>query len=307
MTQTVGSQPKTRTQFYCCYLLQSISKRQSFYIGSTPDPPKRLRQHNGILSKGGAYRTRREGSRPWEMICIVYGFPNKISALQFEHAWQHGYQTHYIKAADRIVQNKNGGRTIHHKLVLIRQLINNVFFQYMNLQVHFFNDDTRRVWNLNKFKVDLLIDTMNVKVSDGALGIPKAVTVDDIMNHAEANQKLVKGFYDGYMSASCVTCEEYQERLTMGRIPCSICQTEFDYTSSEQEMKPLLAFCITSDCPFTSHLSCLHRYFLDDEQTVIGRRNLIPKSGKCPDCSVVLPWVSIVRNSITVKKLYGSD
>lgn len=69
--------------FYVCYLLRSSIRHASLYIGSTPDPARRLAQHNGA-TKGGAKRTARGNLRPWEMVILVEGFMSRVGALQFE-------------------------------------------------------------------------------------------------------------------------------------------------------------------------------------------------------------------------------
>jgi len=68
---------------YTVYVLRSTVSHSSLYIGSTPHPPRRLKQHNGE-AKGGAVRTSRNKLRPWEMVALVSGFPSAVAALKFE-------------------------------------------------------------------------------------------------------------------------------------------------------------------------------------------------------------------------------
>jgi structure-specific endonuclease subunit SLX1 len=68
---------------YAVYVLRSTKRHASIYIGSTPHPPRRLNQHNGI-ARGGAVRTAKDTLRPWEVIILITGFPSSIAALKFE-------------------------------------------------------------------------------------------------------------------------------------------------------------------------------------------------------------------------------
>ncbi|KAH0478290.1 MAG: uncharacterized protein KVP18_002263 [Porospora cf. gigantea A] len=63
------------------YLLQSVNRPETSYIGFTNQPKRRLRQHNREI-KGGARKTAT--SRPWVMSLVVSGFMSTVQALQFE-------------------------------------------------------------------------------------------------------------------------------------------------------------------------------------------------------------------------------
>ena len=66
-----------RQNFYCVYILQSISDAEKFYIGFTTDLKKRILKHNnGEVPHSSKYR-------PWKIKNTI-SFDDKEKALTFE-------------------------------------------------------------------------------------------------------------------------------------------------------------------------------------------------------------------------------
>lgn len=64
------------------YVLRS-EMHNVYYAGSSTDPRRRLRQHNGEITGGGRYTSTR---RPW-IPCILYGpYKNRSTAFKAEIA-----------------------------------------------------------------------------------------------------------------------------------------------------------------------------------------------------------------------------
>jgi len=80
---------------YWVYVIQSLQVRVGkrgkplpgfFYVGSTTDPLRRLRQHNGEISGGGKYTS---GKRPWELRAIFGPYSGRSEGLKAEMALKH--------------------------------------------------------------------------------------------------------------------------------------------------------------------------------------------------------------------------
>ncbi|KAI9850965.1 MAG: Slx4p interacting protein [Thelocarpon superellum] len=302
--------------FYCCYLLRSTVRHASLYVGSTPHPLRRLAQHNGLI-KGGAIKTSRSTLRPWEMTCLVTGFPSHVAALQFEWAWQHTHLTRHIPVAQRLTEARTlvrvspkTGRTRRRptrpRMSLTDQLSNlNLLltadtFVRWPLELRFFCEDVFAVWQRWTERVDEAARTTVPVVLDllrprerGEGGDPDGGSSSPLAPSKKQTRGLVgqggiHGLDVGYRGLTAHV-EKSKTLLESATPPaCALCHTTL------RRDEDLTGVCPHDKCHTVTHLTCLSHLFLASasEQDMV-----VPVRGNCPGCGRSTRWADVVKES----------
>lgn len=210
------------------------------------------------------------------MICIISGFQNRISALQFEHGWQHAFQTRHIAPDDRIVTTKRqqyGKYSIDKAIGNLRLLGNCDSFLQLPLQVHIFEDVTLDCWNTNKYDVKCKMEPLlDLRTSDSeSIGGGLLQRQLNKPRKSEKNSEEDEDKYD-YFAKSI---ELYGKSL---------------------QSKNLVAVCPYESCFYTCLLTELARLFITDKSQVL------PKAGQCPKCSQHIQWWIVAKNAHKLKQ-----
>ncbi|KAI8330590.1 hypothetical protein BC941DRAFT_167948 [Chlamydoabsidia padenii] len=274
--------------FYCCYLIRSLhpSHQNKVYVGSTPDPIKRLRQHNGDITQG-AFKTAKR--RPWEMILFVYGFPTKQSALQFEWAWQHPLRSRHTKRQGVYSTTDSstvGLRAPAHanlyltKLTALYDLLCTQPFAQWPLKIRFMDPNDQALFLAEAHRPL----PCQLSLSYG----PAEEILPVIRRSREHENKDIVSWLDKLPTS----------------FPCSICHTDIEKKALDRFV--CCSGNYTTTCTMISHLTCLANVFLADTPY------LIPIEHSCPDCSTRLVWGDLIldlrlRIHHTTKKDSGSD
>ncbi|KAI9740511.1 MAG: Slx4p interacting protein [Cirrosporium novae-zelandiae] len=286
--------------FYGCYLLRSTIRHASLYVGSTPNPLRRLKQHNGI-SKGGAIRTSRKTLRPWEMLCIVHGFPSSVGALQFEWAWQHSHLTRHIPEKQRITArltrtrvSPRSGKTrrrptkprdsLPDRIANLHILLHVKYFSRWPLEVRFFSEDGWRVWKKWCDEHSVGKDIRVVKDFKPSEDEGKTeVTAKDREEGEKSLNEKIEGIDIEYGSYKLFL--EKSQFLLAEDDPlfCSVCK---DSIGPERK---LVIVCPGEDCRSAFHVKCLASTFLR------GQDDLLPMTGSCPSCKTEMVWADLIK------------
>jgi len=299
MSEAFKIERRPFSAFYCCYLLRS-KHRKSFYIGSTPNPARRLGQHNGS-SKGGAKRTSMQGKRPWEMTCIVTGFPSRFAALQFEWAWQNTHATRHInkdvrdahaeelqkgkKAASPSRRRKRPPMSLEARLKNLHHLLGAESFSRWPLHLRFFAPDVYVQWqkHVSKLKTTLR-KSITIQLTPAEIPMLASDVSTELQTHfiPEVIRAIPVAYED---------CKAYIEksRTVLGydrRRDCGVCRKDANSFTS------LVLVCPIETCQTVSHLSCLSTKFLTEENNTDA---MVPTQGKCPGCRSLIQWAPMMK------------
>ncbi|KIW29757.1 uncharacterized protein PV07_05546 [Cladophialophora immunda] len=298
--------------FYCCYLLRSTVRHSSLYIGSSPDPARRLAQHNGRV-QGGAVRTSRASLRPWEMACIVAGFPSNIAALQFEWAWHNAHLTRHISPEQRLSfattrtktsrtgkVTKRPGRprtSLIDKLSNLHLLLRAPYFSKWPLEVRFFSEDVYRSWSTWCGRVDTQIRPgISVHFDPAEPKPQQPEEVEFTSAQPRPNQRkrkadlIGKGGVEGVDSTYARLKGVFEKsRFLLDEDDtrnCSVCAETIDLRKS------IFVICHTHNCQSMSHVRCLADESLKKTQSASP---VVPETATCPSCRQEHAWLELMQ------------
>ncbi|KAI0908955.1 hypothetical protein F4823DRAFT_596515 [Ustulina deusta] len=273
---------------YTVYILRSTAHHASLYIGSTPNPPRRLKQHNGEVT-GGAARTSRRRLRPWEMVGLVSGFPGMVAALKFEWALNNPHVSLHIPTASRITISTQRKRSGHPKRPRrsVTSIISNIHlllrvpsFARWPLQLHFFAPEVHRAWtDCCDAASEPLRKTIPVYTDFAPISADESTSTEVLsprgihalpLDYAPMKSYVEKtrSLYSFEREGECVVCSE---NLAHG--------------------EGLYATCSNALCEATGHVSCWSRHLLGSNPG----EDILPISGCCPRCEGEVIWGDMMK------------
>ncbi|KAK5656709.1 hypothetical protein OQA88_4256 [Cercophora sp. LCS_1] len=286
---------------YTVYILRSTVRHSSLYIGSTPNPPRRLSQHNGI-AKGGAARTSKSNLRPWEMVGLVSGFPSMVAALKFEWALTNPHVSLHIPSSSRLTvstqRRKGRPRRPTKSLVSIvsnlHLLLRVPSFARWPLRLHFFATEVHAAWLKWCSTVsEPLRDTLTVGTDFGGTSSKGRELATAEEKEAEDDAEKAKPWG---IHALPLDYEPIKEYVSKGQGVfeferegnCVVCHEAIAAGEG------LHAVCVNDGCEGVGHLSCWSKHFLRDHAPA-GDEIILPIQGRCPKCHGEVQWGDMMK------------
>ncbi|XP_059621026.1 LOW QUALITY PROTEIN: structure-specific endonuclease subunit SLX1 homolog [Phlebotomus argentipes] len=258
--------------FHGVYLLVSRSENRSFcgrtYVGYTVDPNRRISQHNRGKDGGGAKRTNARG--PWQMVLIVHGFPNSLSALRFEWAWQKPEISRRLKNIPGLGK-KSSLRRFDLQFRILTEMLRIGPWSRLPLVIRWLADDFVRDFPASEQSLD--INSCNCHALLSSLLFSGTARKDATSSH---------GVCFGRVKRKKKPEKAAEEHPDDGP-SCSLCASRIGNPCQS------LLTCINPRCTLQCHIICLARVCITEAN------QYIPTEGDCPICFTHFLWGDLIR------------
>jgi structure-specific endonuclease subunit SLX1 len=213
--------------FFGVYLLVNNNENPKFngrcYVGFTVDPNRRINQHNKGKKYGGAGHTSRVPG-PWTMVMIIHNFPDNISALRFEWAWQEPKASRRLKNIPSIQKKKPSESHFQYHFRIITEMINLGPWNRLPLKIRWLEQDFCTQFPSDRLPQHITIVHGPIKAKKTRIG------------RTDSNKELFEA--------------------VRARKECHLCMEEIANLQDDR------VFCINPRCKLVSHLRCLARICL---------------------------------------------
>ena len=198
-------------------------------------------------------------------------------------------------------KRRNGAEYIPRPVAIMADRLQNLHlllrvpsFSRWPLDVRFFCEEVWQQWKHHTQNIDKIIRSgINIVLDLKQTSDAAEVDEGGLSTHEKGKRRrnaVGKGGVDG-VDISYASFKSHFEKskslLASDQIiQCAVC--------SEQIARPghTIVVCPYGKCTAASHMTCLARRFLSDEES---QTSLLPTSGNCPECHISSRWVDLIK------------
>ncbi len=202
------------------------------------------------------------------MVLICHGFPNMISALRFEWAWQNPEKSLRLKH----IVPKTRQFNFQAKFNVLSEMIRIGPWNRLGLTIRWLRQEYRQEFSLNKLP---------------PTHMPIVYGLIEIYEKSKSKKKQTSE-YDPSIVEEC--------QITK----CFICCKNIEKETLIGCQMALILKCFK--CNQISHTLCMSKCFLQNDN-----KQLVPIDGNCPKCNEYLIWGDLIKHKINIKRTITSD
>ena len=204
---------------------------------------------------------------PWDMVLIIHGFPNEISALRFEWAWQNPEKSLRLKHLVPKTKQYN----FQFKFSIVCEMLRIGPWCRLPLTIRWLKQEYKRDFPLSK------LPPTHMPIVYGLVELVKK-------KKAKNQNQEIQQIFDP-------------------NDKCYICKIEIN--QDEILIKNLNGLkCLSCSC--ITHTTCLANLFIEQNSFKDGLQ-LLPIEGDCPKCKVHLMWGDLTKFRLGNFKLNNWD